>query len=481
MTQTTLINDIYGVVGSQGEITDLNVDGKNLGLVRAVTGPGGGNRIPGRYNPITTRPLYPCGYTKAPCRAPALPIGTGLINASVVPGASTAIAVDTDVKFNGRPTTRLTISGVPTGTYAQVETSADTYTLPADAQAIRERTVLCAVKHNALGEPKFAAAYLGNAAMDGFESWRMLYVGGAGDWSIYQQQAPLGPTQVQGAGASQDLSVPRRARMRVDTQATLAPGDMWFAEPYVLPAPTPTVVWTSDDGYAEWTWLAAEAQKRGLRLSFGVSEPYVGQPGFLDAAQVLALQNQYGHEVTNHGGANDTYAAIGLTEYMRRVNSCQDFLLKLGVDPRSANLHQYIQGANDAVLRTAMRDAGYLSARQTASSFPLFPSAGVKLVGKHADALYNISTCASLNANTTLAQAKTAIANTIKAGPAFIVGHQYAASASASAWVNGYDTQYGTLDLMDWLAERRDVDGWRVMTWLEWYDDLFDSQIGVTV
>ena len=45
MAQTTLINDIYGVVGSQGEITDLNVDGKNIGLVRAVTGPGGGIRI----------------------------------------------------------------------------------------------------------------------------------------------------------------------------------------------------------------------------------------------------------------------------------------------------------------------------------------------------------------------------------------------------------------------------------------------------
>ena len=42
MTQTTLINDIYGVVGSQGEITDLNIDGKNVGLVRATTGPGGG-------------------------------------------------------------------------------------------------------------------------------------------------------------------------------------------------------------------------------------------------------------------------------------------------------------------------------------------------------------------------------------------------------------------------------------------------------
>lgn len=42
MTQTTLINDIYGVVGSKGEITDFNIDGKNVGLVRVATSPGGG-------------------------------------------------------------------------------------------------------------------------------------------------------------------------------------------------------------------------------------------------------------------------------------------------------------------------------------------------------------------------------------------------------------------------------------------------------
>ena len=45
MAQTTLINDLYGVVGSKGEITDLNVDGKNMGLVRATTSPGGGTGI----------------------------------------------------------------------------------------------------------------------------------------------------------------------------------------------------------------------------------------------------------------------------------------------------------------------------------------------------------------------------------------------------------------------------------------------------
>lgn len=46
MTQTTLINDIYGVVGSKGEITDFNIDGKNIGLVRVVTSPSGGIAFP---------------------------------------------------------------------------------------------------------------------------------------------------------------------------------------------------------------------------------------------------------------------------------------------------------------------------------------------------------------------------------------------------------------------------------------------------
>lgn len=69
MTQTTLINDIYGVVGSKGEITDFNIDGKNVGLVRALTSPDGGaritnpglDRLPGKvpedFKPMFHRPV----------------------------------------------------------------------------------------------------------------------------------------------------------------------------------------------------------------------------------------------------------------------------------------------------------------------------------------------------------------------------------------------------------------------------------------
>lgn len=121
-------------------------------VVTAVTGPGGGNRIPGRFDPLVTRPRYPAGYTAMPLRAPAVPIGTTMIDTSSVPGATRALAVDADVKFNGKPTTRLTISGTPTGAYAQVETATATYTLPQSAQGIRERTVLCAATAEGGGE-----------------------------------------------------------------------------------------------------------------------------------------------------------------------------------------------------------------------------------------------------------------------------------------------------------------------------------------
>ena len=79
--------------------------------VMATTGPGGGNRIQGRYDPLDIRPRYPAGYTKAPCRTPAVPIGTTAIDSPSVPGAAGTLDIDTDVKFNGKPTTRLTITG----------------------------------------------------------------------------------------------------------------------------------------------------------------------------------------------------------------------------------------------------------------------------------------------------------------------------------------------------------------------------------
>lgn len=72
MTQTTLINDIYGVVDSRGEITDLNIDGKNMGLVRSNENDIG---TPGRM-----------GFGVGICPDEILPAGYSLMLGTTMPG-----------------------------------------------------------------------------------------------------------------------------------------------------------------------------------------------------------------------------------------------------------------------------------------------------------------------------------------------------------------------------------------------------------
>ena len=76
---------------------------------------------------------------------------------------------------------------------------------------------------------------------------------------------------------------------------------------------------------------------------------------------------------------------------------------------------------------------------------------------------------------------KTQLTAATKIGAAFIVGHRYEAAAADTAWINSYDPTYGVLGLMDWLQDRRDIDGWQIKTWRQWYDDLYDAQAGMTV
>lgn len=46
---------------------------------------------------------------------------------------------------------------------------------------------------------------------------------------------------------------------------------------------------------------------------------------------------------------------------------------------------------------------------------------------------------------------------------------------AGTAWIKGYDTTSGFLDLLDWLAEQRDVNGWQLRKWSDWYDDQLDT------
>lgn len=453
-------------------------DGSRNGLVETTTGPGGGNRIPGRYDPLDIRPRYPAGYAKQPLRSHVMPL-SGL-DEKTCPGATVTIATDSANTWNGEPVIDVMITGTPTGAYFHVGRTVADFTLDADGQDLENRSILIAAKLPA-GSPLPTAVnyYVSDASFANYARYACPLVGVTPDgWSLFQKEV-VGATQL--VGTLPSLSGGLRTRVRMDFAANVIAGDIKLARPKILPLPRPTVIWTNDDGYDEWTWLAAEARKRALDLSFGVSYSYIGTEGYLDDAGVLALQNEYGHEVTNHAGPNVSYLESNLASYMAEVNACSQYLLGLGINPRTVALHQYVKGHEDATLRAAMRAAGFVSCRATNTGYKAARAAAFAAGGGQIDGLFNIPNCINLNNGTDLATVKTQLTNATKIGTAFIVGHRYEAAIGDTAWLNSYDPSYGVLSLMDWLAERRDVDGWQIKTWRQWYDDLYDTQCGMTL
>ena len=451
---------------------------KSETTVTAVTSPGGGNRIPGRYDPLDIRPRYPAYYQKQPLRSNGLPLDG--LDEKTCPGATVTISTDSVNTWNGEPVINVAVTGTPSGAYFQVGRTTADFSLDTDGQDIENRSILIAAKLPAgMPTPTAANLYLSDAGFTNYARYVCPFVGVSPDgWALFQKEV-TGATQT--VGTLPSLSGGLRTRVRMDFTANCVAGEIKLARPKILPLPRPTVIWTNDDGYDEWTWLADEARKRALDLSFGVSYSYVGTAGYLDAGGVLALQNEYGHEVTNHAGPNVSYLESNLASYMAEVNACSQYLLGLGINPRTVALHQYVKGHEDATLRAAMRAAGFVSCRATNTGYKAARAAAFAAGGGQIDGLYNIPNCINLYNGTDLATVKTQLTNATKIGAAFIVGHRYEGTTGDTAWLNSYDPSYGVLSLMDWLAERRDVDGWQIKTWRQWYDDLYDTQCGMTL
>ena len=459
-----------GLIGPEGKIYQP--------VIAEKTSPGGGNRIPGRFEPLDIRPRYPAEYQKAPLRSHGLP--TSGLDEKAVPGATVTLSVDAVNTYNGQPVIQIDITGTPTGAYLQVGRLAADYLLDADGQDIANRSVVLAMKLPAgMPAPTGANLYLSDASFANYARYVCPLVGVSADGYHLFQKEVVGATQL--VGTLPALSSGLRTRVRVDFAANVIVGQIKMSAPNILPLPKPTVVWTNDDGYTEWMWLAAAARKRGIDLSFGISYSYLNTPGFLTDAEVIALQDKYGHEITNHAGPNVSYFESSLAAYMAEVNACTEYLIRLGINSKTVALHQYVKGHEDATLRAAMRAAGFASCRATNTGYKAARSAAFAMGGPGIDGLYNIPNCINLSNTTDLATTKTQLTNATKIGAAFIVGHRYEAAAGDISWINGYDANYGVLGLMDWLAERRDVDGWQIKTWRQWYDDLYDAQCPMTL
>lgn len=280
-------------------------------------------------------------------------------------------------------------------------------------------------------------------------------------------------------GASSTTGTPNlaaavRAKVRVVCSANVVAGDIWVAPAYVTPQPKPTVVFTCDDGYYEWAWLVTEAAKRGVPISFGIAKDYIGTAGFLTEAEMLAIANHTSglFELTNHAAVNNSLDTLGLAAYKADVDACRDYLIALGCDANAARCHQYVQGRFDQTLIDALQADGYLSAREVGSSNRRAETLPIAIEGAANDHLFKIPATCNLEIAQNLSTVQNYITNAAQLGTAFIMGHKFRAAAGALTWVAGYDDSHGVLNLLDWLAYQRDVNGWRLLKWSQWYQEV---------
>ena len=61
------------------------------------------------------------------------------------------------------------------------------------------------------------------------------------------------------------------------------------------------------------------------------------------------------------------------------------------------------------------------------------------------------------------------------------MGHRFAGAAGSVQWIKGYDASYGVLNLLDWLAEQRDSNGWNLRKWSDWRDDQINPQLSAVL
>lgn len=455
------------IVAPGGEAAGVNIATDANGNT-VLVGPDGAD-IPLRL--LQGRTKYPAFHNRRPLQHVMIPFGTALINDKNVNGTTVAVAVDTAVTFNGRPSTKFTVASGGTSPNLDVGTSGATITLDAEAQLALTRGFMVAVKTDGLNTLSSAILYVGDATYANFYTFNLEKLGVYDGWTLFGKLT-VGATST--TGTPPNLAAAVRAKVRVICSANVVAGDIWVAPAYVVPQPKPTVVFTCDDGYDEWTWLVAEAAKRGIPISFGIAKDYVGTAGFLTQSEMLAIANHSSglFELTNHATDNTNYSVAGLATYKSNVDACRDYLIGLGCDANAARCHQYVQGIFDQTLIDALQADGYLSAREVGSANRKADTLPIAIEGTTNDHLFKIPATCNLETGQSLSTVQGYITNAAQLGTAFVMGHKFEAAAGTITWIAGYDNTYGVLNLLDWLAYQRDVNGWRLLKWSQWYQEV---------
>lgn len=418
--------------------------------------------------------------------------GSITLNDNYVAGGTVTPSIDSTTLFKGRPTYKAIVSG-GTGVNFQLGVQgATTSTIPVVARSLATNGFVVAVKPPAGIDLTAANTYLGNADYSLFKARSVLSENPNRIWKDAD-----GWTYAYFAGDTEDASyvsgpgeydatfaTPVRWKIRFEVANTGEHNGTWHVGG-IFTAPTsqvPTVLLTCDDGYDELhDWLAPACKERGIPLSLSIDAGYIDTAGYMTTAQLAELMaDESGlFEATNHGKLNQSYATVGLTQYLANMAECDALLASVGAPENGRKCAVYVQGSYDATLIASLRALGYRSAREVGSSTG---QRGRGVIAAYRGnevlslpALCNLQSGVSVATVTGYIETAKARNNAVCA----IMGHKFGASAATQKWIAGYDATHGMLNLLDYLADERDAGGILMPGWGNWAAGVWDESRSV--
>jgi len=417
----------------------------------------------------------------SPWAGAVLPTGTDAINEWTSAGSSGAvISSDTNVKFGGRPTTRVTFGGAPSGTAFEVGVSGASVAIRGVARELLSGYAVVAVNGTApitaaklyIGDAGYANYYevnitnnALNAVKDIGNGWRLLMA----DCSL------AGVVSVQGAPNLDGL---KRMKVTCFSDANPPSGSVWVGFAGVVKKPKPTVVLTCDDGYSEWaSYLFPAMKERNVPGSFSIDAGYVSAPGFMTEQQFRTSLATYGDliEYVNHGANNVAYAPASFAQYTANILQCDALLKEWGVTDESRKLHTYVQGQFDQSLIDWLVSNGFKAAREVGASnrsqFHLAAHLGIPDVNRNSR--YAIPAGCNLSNAQPVATVIDYIEEAKLRGSAFfLMGHEFKVAPGPQAYVAGYHATHGMSNLLDYLAAERDAGRIDLVKWSTYVESM---------
>jgi hypothetical protein len=414
------------------------------------------------------------------------PFGVSQINTSTLGGTTVTNSIDTTTTFFDYPTTKLIKdAGGSPGSQIYVGSSTTYWTIPADVSDFLNRTLFVAIKSTGalisyiILEVGDGGGYANRYAIT------FAKIGSRDGWDIFSTAGNT--ASIFAPAGTPNIAVPIAYRLRLALADNTPAATFNISNIFALEKQAPSVVFTCDDTLSTAKYLRDAARKRGIPVSFSLALQQINAGNGWSHQDVIDTVNDKSglFEFTNHAVNDDRVNDVGAIEYVNRVEQCRNYLQSVGVGD-SRNIHVWVGGVNYqsgevvyqhqlSIAEQMLKDLGYSCAR-TSSAVNLHMQSlphGAAGSGNNIN-LWRLKTATALSSANNLAAVKTHLENTAANGGACINSHSFAAAANSTTWIAGYDENYGVLNLLDWLADKRDNDGWRLLKFSEWNSEVFN-------